>query len=245
MPSIFPFVEKEGKYFAPIVSNEPRYRIAAEQVEATGRIQTRDGVWVEQDLTAPMTEKSGTKGTYAIVRMVLPTGPTTGGVSTPETLRLAFDVATCNPYAQVVDLIYTRVPDAEAAALRFTSIGYWRGTPQVRPDQITPASDVPVWTTVFNGENYYIFYINTDVTNTNGFAWGTLTNRVAHAGTGVITREITDLVIWTPDCDLINPNRTRGTITPGTSTSGMVTAGPAQEEGELFAVNTQSFLSSN
>ena len=67
MPSIIPFAEKEGKHFAPIVSNEPRYMISLQQEAGDNRIQTRDGVWVEPDGTQ-MTEKSGTKGTYAIVR---------------------------------------------------------------------------------------------------------------------------------------------------------------------------------
>ena len=75
MPSIFPFVEKEGKHFAPIVSNEPRYMISPDQDNpGSGATRTRDGIFVEPDTTQPMTEKSGTKGTYAIVRMVLPTG---------------------------------------------------------------------------------------------------------------------------------------------------------------------------
>ena len=73
MPSIIPFAEKEGKHFAPIVSNQPRYRIAADQSEGEGRIRTRDNVWVEPAGTQ-MTEKSGTKGTYAIVRFTV-TGP--------------------------------------------------------------------------------------------------------------------------------------------------------------------------
>ena len=67
MPSIFPFVEKEGKFFSPIVSNVPRYRVAAEQSAGDSRIQTRDGIWVEPD-DMLMTEKSGTKGTFARIR---------------------------------------------------------------------------------------------------------------------------------------------------------------------------------
>ena len=232
MPSIYPFEEKEGKYFAPIVSNEPRYRISPDQnnpgPEAT---RTRDNIFVEPDTTQPMTEKAGTRGTFAIVRMVLP-------ASTPETLRMRFNFATCEPYNSVVGLTYTRVPDAEAANLRFASVGYWRGTGDARPEEITPTPGVPVWVAQFEGQNYYIFYIETDLVTTDGFAWGTTTSRVGHAGTGFITREITDPITWTTDCDILANHRTEADITPGT-------LGPAQQKGELFAVNTQSFLSSN
>ena len=31
MPTVLDFVEKEGKYFAPIVSEEPVYRISPDQ----------------------------------------------------------------------------------------------------------------------------------------------------------------------------------------------------------------------
>ena len=233
MPSIYPFEEKEGKYFAPIVSNEPRYRISPDQnnpgPEAT---RTRDNIFVEPDTTQPMTEKAGTRGTFAIVRMVL------SSESTPETLRMQFNFAICEPYNSVVGLTYTRVPDAEAANLRFATAGYWRGTGRNAPTEVIPTAGVPVWSTVFNGENYYIFYIDTDLESTDGFAWGTTTSRVGHAGLGFVTRDITDPITWTTDCDIIANHRTEGVITAGT-------VGRAQQKGELFAVNTQSFLSSN
>ena len=55
MPSIFPFVEKEGKFFAPIVYSAPRFIV-------------QNGTIVE-DATNPKIE-AGTKGVFAKVRMV-------------------------------------------------------------------------------------------------------------------------------------------------------------------------------
>ena len=52
----FPFVEKEGKHFAPIVSREDVYGIDGTTVRVTGQRVV-----------------SGIKGVYAQVRMVLPT----------------------------------------------------------------------------------------------------------------------------------------------------------------------------
>ena len=54
MPSIFPFVEKEGKFFAPIVYVAPRFIV-------------QNGSIVE-DMANPKIE-AGTKGVFAKVRM--------------------------------------------------------------------------------------------------------------------------------------------------------------------------------
>ena len=51
----FPFVEKEGKFFAPVVSTEPKYKVE------NGAVVT-DGVKIV----------SGIKGVYAQVRISLP-----------------------------------------------------------------------------------------------------------------------------------------------------------------------------
>lgn len=52
----FPFVEKEGKHFAPIVSSEPNYAVVNGEVVEQGRKIV-----------------SGIKGVYAQVRISLPT----------------------------------------------------------------------------------------------------------------------------------------------------------------------------
>ena len=70
MPTVLDFVEKEGKYFAPIVSEEPVYRISPDQNNpGTGAIQTRDNVYVEPD-GANTQQKSGSKGVFARIRFV-------------------------------------------------------------------------------------------------------------------------------------------------------------------------------
>ena len=245
MPSIFPFVEKEGKFFAPIVSNEPRYRISPDQDNpGSGATRTRDGIFVEPDTAQPMTEKSGTKGTYAIVRMVLPAGDSVEVPATPETLTFSgVDVSPC--WVQYVTPTWARVPDDQAALLQFTPVGYWRGSVAARPLVITPTAGIPVWTANVFGVDNYIFYIETDVVTTNGFALGQPGLSIAHSATGFISRDITERILWTPSCDLIGPNALTGTITMPTEMRTVVQPGLAQSKSEMFATNSQTFLSSN
>ena len=64
MPSIFNFVTKEGKHFAPIVTEVPTYAIITDGSTQTGDV-VQDGYIVRSNGT---TEKSGVKGVFARVR---------------------------------------------------------------------------------------------------------------------------------------------------------------------------------
>ena len=64
MPSIFNFVTKEGKHFAPIVTEVPTYAIVTDgSTQASDVVQ--DGYIIR---TTGTTEKSGVKGVFARVR---------------------------------------------------------------------------------------------------------------------------------------------------------------------------------
>lgn len=69
MPSIFNFVEKEGKHFAPIVNNVPSgYRIANAAEIATVAITKYTGDDGLEYVALTTTERAGVKGVYAKVR---------------------------------------------------------------------------------------------------------------------------------------------------------------------------------
>ena len=214
MASLFNFVEKEGKFFTPITYDQDRIEVV------NGRLE-RQGTKIA----------AGTKGVYARVRFTL---PTTG--TTPESLRFSGeDVSPC--WVEYVTANWVRVPENEVAALQFTPVGYWRGSVRNRPAVITPESGVPVWTANVRGVDNYIFYIETDLETTDGFALGQPGLSIAHSATGFRSRNIEERILWTPSCDLIGRNALIGNITQET--------GPSQQRAELFAVNTEFFGSSN
>ncbi len=61
----FPFVEKEGKFFSPIVSMEPVYRITD--------LRDGQGELISNPTPSGSRVVGGVKGVYAQVRMILPT----------------------------------------------------------------------------------------------------------------------------------------------------------------------------
>ena len=66
MPSIFNFVEKEGKFFAPIVQDVPAgYRLATDADTGTRYTGSDGQEYVANGMT---TEKSGVKGVFAKFR---------------------------------------------------------------------------------------------------------------------------------------------------------------------------------
>ena len=68
MPSIFNFVEKEGKHFAPIVTEEPAsYVLDTGQDPTLPRFLGDDG---RTYVGIGTTEKSGVKGVFAKIRFV-------------------------------------------------------------------------------------------------------------------------------------------------------------------------------
>ena len=244
MPSIFNFITKEGKHFAPIVGEVPSsYRPATPAEISDTTITKYVGDDGNQYVGVGSTEKAGNKGTFSVIRMTLPTGPEIPGSMSPETLTFSgSDISPC--WVEYVAATWTRVPDAEASLLQFTPVGYWRGSVRNRPTVITPEAGVPVWTANVRGVDNYIFYIETDLETTDGFALGQPGLSIAHSATGFRSRDITERILWTPSCDLIGRNALIGTRTPGTMTNPSLSAGRAQEQGELFAVNTEFFNSS-
>ena len=68
MPSIFNFVEKEGKHFAPIVTEVPAsYELDTGQDSSLPRFLGDDG---QNYVGVGTTEKSGVKGVFAKIRFV-------------------------------------------------------------------------------------------------------------------------------------------------------------------------------